>query len=296
MIFRIFVVETYKQPPLPRLVQTLNHTPEEPPKSNILGGLSFSDLIQTLGVAIAVALFLKIFIIELYQIPTRSMEQRLLAGDCVLADKIAYSIGLPTVLPFTNIRLPFEKWRITYKNVERGDVIIFDFPGVLSEIHPQNPELYVKRVLGLPGETVSVNGGRAFINGTAIDYCSAALPSSDYTSECPFLGPIAVPKMGTPLSLTNDNIDLYRTLIEREGNTVAVEANRIVINGNETASYQVQDDYYYVLGDNCIDSYDSRFWGFVPERNILGKPLLIYWSVDVISNAIRWDRLGTIVR
>lgn len=278
-------------------MQTLNSTPEQQSKTHILGGLSFSDLLQTLGVAIAVALFLKIFIIELYQIPTRSMEQKLLAGDCVLADKIAYSFGLPTVLPFTNIRLPFEKWRITYKNVSRGDVIIFDFPGDISEIHPHTPELYVKRVLGLPGETVSVSGKQVLVNGTEIDYCSATLlsPVTDST-DCLFLGPVIIPKMGMQLALTTENIGLYRSLIEREGNSVEVEINRILINNEESSYYSVQDDYYYVLGDNCIDSYDSRFWGFVPERNILGKPLLIYWSVDVLSAVIRWGRIGTIVR
>ncbi|MBI3259185.1 MAG: signal peptidase I [Ignavibacteriae bacterium] len=278
-------------------MQTFDNTPKDSTKSQqSIAGLRLSDLVQTRGVAIAVALFLKIFIIELYQIPTRSMEHKLLAGDCVLADKIAYSIGLPTVLPFTNIRLPFSKWRITYKTVGRGDVIIFDFPGDASEIAPQTPELYVKRVLGLPGETISVRDDKAYVNGAAIDYCSAALPSSTDLSKCPFLGPLIIPQKGMTLKLTHDNIDHYRTLIEREGNSVDVESNSIIINDKETDSYTVQDDYYYVLGDNCTDSYDSRFWGFVPLRNIIGKPILIYWSVDATSGVVQWDRIGTIVR
>ncbi len=277
-------------------MQTLNHTSKESSEQQSIAGLRISDLVQTLGVAIAVALFLKIFIIELYQIPTRSMEQNLLAGDCVLADKIAYSFGLPTVFPFTNIRLPFQKWRITYKTIRRGDVIIFDFPGEISEIIPQNPELYVKRVLGLPGETISINGGRAYVNTIAIDYCSASLSSLSDTSDCPFLGPLIIPQKGMMLTLTPEHIALYRTLIEREGNSVEIENNRIRINGTEAISYLVKDDYYYVLGDNCTDSYDSRFWGFVPERNIMGKPLLVYWSIDASTKEIRWSRVGTIVQ
>lgn len=278
-------------------MQTLDNTPNDNTKQQqSIAGLRLSDLVQTLGVAIAVALFLKIFIIELYQIPTRSMEHKLLAGDCVLADKIAYSIGLPTVLPFTNIRLPFTKWRFTYKTVGRGDVIIFDFPGDATEIAPKTPELYVKRVLGLPGETVSVSDGRAYVNGTALDYCSAALPSSTDLSKCPFLGPLVIPYKGMTLNLTLATIDKYSTLIEREGNSVVVENNKIIINDKESDTYTVQDDYYYVLGDNCTDSYDSRFWGFVPLRNIIGKPIMIYWSVDATSGSIQWDRIGTIVR
>ncbi|MBS1538195.1 MAG: signal peptidase I [Bacteroidetes bacterium] len=281
-------------------MQTQNQTSEQSSKSHTLAGLRFGDIIQTLGVAIAVALFLKIFIIELYQVPSRSMEQKLLAGDYVIADKIAYSIGLPTVLPFTNIRLPFAEWRIMFKSIHRGDVIIFDFPGEISEIIPKNPELYVKRVVGLPGETISVNEGKVFVNGSPIDYCdvttTTAPPPMADTEDCAFLGPLIVPKKGMKLTLTPEYIDLYQLLIEREGNTMEIENNRIYINGEETTSYTVQDNYYYVLGDNCSDSYDSRFWGFVPERSIMGKPLMVYWSVDAVSRSARWNRIGTIVR
>ena len=281
-------------------MQTQNQTSEHSSKSHTLAGLRFWDIIQTLGVAIAVALFLKIFIIELYQVPSRSMEQKLLAGDYVVADKIAYSIGLPTVLPFTNIRLPFAEWRIMFKNIHRSDVIIFDFPGEISEIIPQNPELYVKRVVGLPGETVSVSNGKIFINGLQMidDYCDGTIipQQASGAEDCPFLGPLTVPKKGMKITLTPEYIDLYQTLIEREGNSVEIVNNRVYINGDETTSYIVHDNYYYVLGDNCSDSYDSRYWGFVPERSIMGKPLMIYWSVDAVSKSARWNRIGTIVQ
>lgn len=277
-------------------MQTQNQTSEQSSKPHSIGGLGVLDILQTLGVAIVVALFLKIFIIELYQVPTRSMEQKLLAGDYVVADKIAYSIGLPTVLPFTNIRLPLSKWRIAFKSIQRGDVIIFDFPGEITEIIPQTPELYVKRVVGLPGETLSVTTGKVSINGLMIDYCDAELSQSADIVACPFLGPLVVPQKGMQISLTPKHIDLYQNLIEREGNSVEFNNNRILINSEETTTYTFHDNYYYVLGDNCADSYDSRYWGFVPERNIIGKPLMIYWSVDALLRSARWNRIGKIIR
>jgi len=78
-----------------------------------LAGLRISDIIITLIAAVVVALFLKIFVLELYQIPTHSMEPKLLAGDCVIASKIEYSFGLPTYLPFTDMRIPFS-WKIQF--------------------------------------------------------------------------------------------------------------------------------------------------------------------------------------
>ncbi|MBK9247697.1 MAG: S26 family signal peptidase [Ignavibacteria bacterium] len=89
---------------------------------------------------------------------------------------------------------------------------------------------------------------------------------------------------------------MYRHIIEREGSTIEISHSIIIINGSVSSTYTVQDNYYYVLGDNRRDSYDSRYWGFVPEVNIIGKPLLIYWSSELQSmvKGIRWERIGLV--
>ena len=106
-----------------------------------------------------------------------------------------------------------------------------------------------------------------------------------------------MPNKGMILHLDEHSIEQYRQIIEREGSTIEQVNAEIIINGRAADTYTVQDNYYYVLGDNRGDSYDSRFWGFVPERNIIGKPIMLYWSstpAPSSSGKIRWERIGLI--
>lgn len=276
----------------PQLEQAVSQPSQNAQSS--LAGLRISDIIVTLIAAIIVALFLKIFILELYQIPTHSMEPKLLAGDCVIASKIEYSFGLPTYLPFTDIRIPFS-WKLHFKSIHRGDIVIFDFPGEVAEVFPQKHELYVKRIIALPGDSISVQSGRSIVNGVEMLNTSLA-SSSGSDARCMYLGPLIVPYKGMTLHLDEHSAEQYRQILEREGASIEFVNSQSIINGQRTDSYTVQENYYYVLGDNRGDSYDSRFWGFVPERNIIGKPILVYWSSNPQSpsGGIRWERLGLV--
>lgn len=115
-------------------------------------------------------------------------------------------------------------------------------------------------------------------------------------------GPIVLPKAGTSVNLTLQNLPLYKKIIrEYEKNLLEVKEGAIFINGKETTRYNFQQDYYWMMGDNRHRSEDSRYWGFVPEDHIVGKPVLIWFSIDGINDgirnwSIRWDRVMTTVK
>ena len=112
-------------------------------------------------------------------------------------------------------------------------------------------------------------------------------------------GPIWIPKKGESIELTLDNIAIYERPIKvYEGNSLEVKDGKIFINGQEAKSYTFKMDYYWMQGDNRHNSADSRYWGFVPEDHIVGKPIFIWWSSDPDRrgiNGVRWSRLGKIV-
>ena len=115
-------------------------------------------------------------------------------------------------------------------------------------------------------------------------------------------GPIVLPKAGTSVALTLENLPLYKKIIrEYEKNLLEVKDGAIFINGKETTRYSFQQDYYWMMGDNRHRSEDSRYWGFVPEDHIVGKPVLIWFSIEGINDgirnwSIRWDRVMTTVK
>ena len=112
-------------------------------------------------------------------------------------------------------------------------------------------------------------------------------------------GPIWIPKKGESIDLTLDNVAIYERPIKvYEANDLQIRDGKIFINGQEAKSYTFKMDYYWMQGDNRHNSADSRYWGFVPEDHIVGKPIFIWWSSDPDRrgiNGVRWSRLGRIV-
>ena len=116
------------------------------------------------------------------------------------------------------------------------------------------------------------------------------------------LGPISIPKMGETIKINDSNYPLYKKIIQDyEDNSIKKVNGKYLINGVETSKYTFKQDYYWMMGDNRHGSEDSRFWGFVPENHILGKPVFIWFSVDnfnkgILNWKIRWDRIMTTVK
>jgi signal peptidase I len=113
-------------------------------------------------------------------------------------------------------------------------------------------------------------------------------------------GPLWIPKCGETIVLTLENLPFYeRPIAVYEGNDLQVRDGRIYINGKETTEYTFTMDYYWMQGDNRHNSLDSRFWGFVPEDHIVGKPILIWLSLDKdrgwFDGKIRWNRMFRMV-
>jgi signal peptidase I len=271
-------------------------------------------------ITLLAALVLKLFVVEAYRIPSTSMENTLQVGDFLLVNKLAYGLHTPRRIPFTAISLSSFTLPL-FRNIHRGDVIVFEFPGSREEVNPSESVNYIKRCIGLPGDTVEIRSGNVFINGietsSPLYGRSTTHPANNsfrqYTEMFPEgsafndvnYGPVIVPKRGDVLTINPASISRWRIFIEREGHTVQLNADAILIDGAATSSYRVERNYYFVLGDNRDNSMDSRYWGFVPSDHVIGEALFIYWSWDpeipVYSvtekySTIRWDRIGTLIR
>jgi signal peptidase I len=277
----------------------------------------YFEFIKVVLVTLLIALLLKTFVIEAYRIPSGSMENTLLVGDFLIVNKLAYGLRTPGRLPLTNVAMPTFTLPL-FGNVHRGDVVVFAYPGSLDQVRPKKEVNFVKRCVGLPGDTVRIVHGRVWVNGTPMELPASARdgywgdaqrealypPNAGYTQT--EYGPVVVPKRGDTVALDATSVNQWKTFIEREGHEVLCdEHGAVYIDGHRAETYTVQRDYFFMLGDHRDDSLDSRFWGFVPDENIIGEALLVYWSWDPsiaagsvhagMSN-IRWDRIGTIIR
>jgi signal peptidase I len=120
-----------------------------------------------------------------------------------------------------------------------------------------------------------------------------------YPWNVDYYGPVVVPKKGSTVNLTIDNLPIYERIINLyENNKLEKKDGKIYINGEETESYTFKMDYYWMMGDNRHNSADSRYWGFVPEDHIVGKAVFIWLSLDKdqpFYNKIRWTRLFSFV-
>ena len=232
-----------------------------------LSGYSKSKLrqnVEAIVIALCLALLIRTFIVQPFKIPSGSMIPTLLIGDHLLVNKFIYG----TKIPFTNIRvLPVE-------NIERGDVVVFKFPGndaVNKGLH------YIKRAIGLPGDVIDIEGRDVIINGQKVKQVYEG--SYDYYEQ------------GTEVS-TDKYID---TLSENIFDVIYKKSSVNTTKGKTNFPITVPDGHIFVLGDNRDNSYDSRFWGFVPINNISGKAFLIHWSWNFdnesIFNKVRWKRI-----
>ena len=201
------------------------------------------EYFESIVVAVILALFIRTFVVQAFKIPTGSMEPNLLVGDHLLVNKFVFA---PTLAGLERTLLPM-------RPIVRGDVVVFKFP--------EDPERdFIKRIVGLPGETIEVKGTQVLVNGTAIvqPFAHFLLPhdpnaSLDDGDPREHYGPVTVPA-----------------------------------------------GHYFAMGDNRDNSQDSRYWGFLPGHYVKGRALMIYWSFDddpstsgvmKLVGGTRWSRL-----
>jgi signal peptidase I len=253
-----------------------------------------------IAVAIAIALVLKTFIIGAIRVPSASMENTLLPGDLVLIDKLVYGSTASGKLPFSESGFP--DFRIPgLRSVGRGDVIVFRFPEEGNET--RRPVYFVKRCIALGGDKVEVRRGVCYVNDDPVRLPEGVRPPSSRDIED--FGPIFVPAKGDSLRLTKLNYAKWEDVIRQEGHDVECDPVRgVLIDGNPAKSYRIEKSYLFVMGDNAAHSYDSRSWGYLPEENVIGEAMVVYWSQRPAQEedhpsglaSVRWGRIGNLVR
>jgi len=202
---------------------------------------------------ILAVLLLRSFLVEPFRIPSGSMMPTLLVGDFILVNKFAYGIRLPVA----NTKI------IDIDEPERGDVVVFRYPKDTSVD-------YIKRVVGLPGDTVRYANKVVYVNGKP----AGQVPAGVYLGKGSGVSMSGASKRREQLGdLQHDILVMPRT--------PGVEGE-----------YVVGADEYFVMGDNRDNSNDSRYWGTVPEENLVGKAFRIWMNWDSANGGIDWDRIG----
>lgn len=246
--------------------------PPKGPEKDASGLRTIRDIAVIAVAAIAAALLLRTFVFEALRIPSHSMEPSLLPGDFVVVNK------LPSSGP------------------RRGEVFAFHSPKGDGGSH--GAELYVKRCIAVPGDSVAMADGIVWVNGVRCDILlRAGVPDGTRNALAGIHRTWVIPRPGEQIALDESTLPVWHPLVEREGHRVtAGPAGEILVDGIKAASYRVEQRHFFFAGDNAADSYDSRYWGLLPERAILGKAILIYWSWDSTLSTFRWSRVGMIVR
>jgi len=197
------------------------------------------EYFESIVIAVILALFVRTWVFQAFKIPTGSMENNLLIGDHLLVNKFVFA---PTTTGLERVLLPLS-------TVKRGDVVVFKYP--------EDPERdFIKRVIGLPGETLEVRQKQVRINGRPLEerYVHFLQPASGAGEITSFdvrenYGPVTVPA-----------------------------------------------GHYFVMGDNRDNSQDSRYWGFLPASYVKGKALFVYWSYESGRDDYQGDGVGASAR
>ncbi|MEO6168113.1 MAG: signal peptidase I [Chitinophagales bacterium] len=341
------------------------------------------EWVDALIFAVIAATIIRTFVLEAYTIPTPSMEKSLMVGDFLFVSKMHFGARIPETplsFPFAHHTMPliggksYLEWiHIPYsrlpgfQSIKNNDIVVFNYP--MEDFRPVDKrENYIKRCIGIPGDTLEIRESDVYINGKKntnwpgqqIDYLvttdgtginekvledleipeysptnnpgqfhfflteadskelaklknvksveplvwsKGLVPEALFpgdTKHFPWnidnFGPIWIPKKGMTIDINKDNIAQYQRLITiYEGHKLDVTKDgKIIIDGKEAAQYTFKMNYYWMMGDNRHNSYDSRYWGFVPEDHIVGKAWFIWMSWNKggsVFNKIRWSRL-----
>jgi len=281
---------------------------------------SVISFLKELAFLVCAVLVINSFVLASFEVPTGSMEDTVAIGDRVFVNKFIYGGTTPYTIPLTSIRIPH--LRVPgFRGVARGDVIVFDWPGERDQVEKPPQMWYLKRCICLPGDRIEIRNRTVFVNGAVVPDPPHAkhirntvsppgvanpdiFPRGSSFNEDNY-GPVTIPRRGMKISLSAANLPAWEVLIRREGHTPQVLDGKVLIDGQETSEYAVARDYVFAMGDNRENSKDSRFWGFVPSEDVIGTPMIVYWSwnpaipfyriIEKIGS-VDLGRVGTIIR
>jgi len=242
---------------------------------------------ESLLVAGVFVLFVRTFVVQTYQVPTGSMERTILVGDHLLVNKFIFAPGKS---------LPF----LPQRDIRRGDIIVFKYPGnpydPKRDERPDNRPIltnYVKRVIGLPGDRIRIQGNNVIVNGQVV--AEHHITAHDNNRKDP------LQIIDNPSRKPGELYDVYYKPGPED-------------DSQDYDAFQGKDEIvvpeasYFVMGDNRNNSEDSRYWGFVPRDLVIGRAMFVYWSFDesaeptgwgIIADFFyntRWRRTGTLVK
>ena len=201
-----------------------------------------------------IVLVLRSFLVEPFRIPSGSMIPTLLVGDFILVNKYTYGIRIPVI----------NKKVVELGVPERGDVVVFRYP-----VDPSTP--FIKRVVGLPGDRVSYIDKQLRINGELVE----TIPGGTY--------------VGVRSAVRHTGAKKFEELLGEKRHDILITPNAGPLNGE----FKVPEGHYFVLGDNRDNSRDSRYWGYVPDENLVGKAFFIWLNWD---SGPDFERIGTKIR
>lgn len=339
--------------------------------------------IAALLFAVILATLVHTWLIQPMVVPTGSMENTIRIGDALFVEKVSYGVRVPITpigVPFSefiNRKFFVDKARLPYmrlpgwRDIKANDIVVFNYPTDTMFTAIDRKDAYVKRLVGMPGDTVEIDESVLKVNGKefipkkdswvqhaytvvskvpfssqllyeefevlhGVDYHLEARGENFYTYSFKALtqemaqrfeqnpnvisveqnispkghqdrreyrdgrvdstytifpldkiwnqdnyGPLYIPKKGDVIQLNKDNITQYYNLIKiYENNDLKIDGDKILINGEESDSYQIKQDYFFMVGDNRNQSLDGRFFGYVPEENIIGRPILVWANMN----------------
>jgi signal peptidase I len=229
-------------------------TPAPPERS------ALREWLKSIVIAIVIWLVLRAFVVEAFRIPSPSMENTLLKGDFLFVNKAIYG----PVLPFTDIHLP------AFRQPRRNDIVVFD--------SKEDPGMaIVKRLIGVPGDTLAMRAGQLYRNSQLVPEPYAVNADPD-RSESPMM---------------REKMRAWQVL-----HLAGVGPGDYAPDLHDWGPIVVPPDSLFLMGDNRDDSYDSRYWGFLAEKKVRGTPMFIYYSYNPDSwkalpfvSDIRWGRI-----
>jgi signal peptidase I len=227
---------------------------------------------------------LRVFVVDTANVHSRSMMWTILPGDIVLINKLVYGPATPAEIPFTSIALPV----LRFPSIVRyrcGDVVLLVRP-----MAGEQRRRLIKRIVGLPGDSLEIRHGVVYRNGRVLP-----LPAGASAGKDEDLPGLRIPRPGEMVTLTPAMMSVFGPAVAAEARSAGLDAP-----AQPGGTYRVREEWFYLLGDNRGNSLDSRAWGCAASSEMVGKPILVFWSRDEEDagwlTGIRWGRIGTVIR
>lgn len=217
------------------------------------------EFLASLAGVLVTGLFIITFVLQAFEIPSASMVKTLLVGDHVFVNRVQFS--------------PRTKWigpLVPYSDIHHGNIVVF------LSVDPRTPELYiVKRIIGLPGDRIHLRAGVVYRNGQKLDE-----PYVQHSDQRSFNSEDTAYRDNFPAVSAGDQPNV-------------ISEWKLTINDHiENGEIVVPPDSYFGMGDNRDVSLDSRYWGFIPKENVIGRPMFIYWSFETPEDQYQQREFG----